>query len=161
MPAAWRRVVSNCIISFGGILSDTLLFLLMWVFHLYPSHFFPIDFGAMSIPVFIIPCSTFLITCLRTFPNLRVGIESLELSALFLDLLTRYNMSLPLTLRFVLNCSMSMPLSFTNYTSTFPPFPGAVLDFNHILMVFFITAFIGLFFISSKNVPANSCSFLF
>ena len=126
MPAAWRRFVSNCIISFGGILSDT-MFLLMWVFHLYPLHFFSIDFGAILIPVFIIPCSNFF-------------------NYLFKDL----------TLRL-----WDLPLSFTNYTSTFPPFPGAVLDFNHILMVFFTNAFIGLFFISSKNVPANSCSFLF
>jgi hypothetical protein len=37
----------------------------------------------MSIPVLIIPCSTFFFaTCLRTLPSLGVGIETREFSAL-------------------------------------------------------------------------------
>ena len=88
MPAACRRFVSDIIMSCRGIFFPYTFVCVEGSFPSLPITFFLNDFGAMSIPVLIIPCSTFFFaTCLRTLPSLGVGIETREFSALFFDIL--------------------------------------------------------------------------
>ena len=59
MPAACRRFVFDIIMSFRGIFFPYTYVCVEASFPSLPITFFSNDFGAMSILVLIIPCSTF------------------------------------------------------------------------------------------------------